>query len=183
MIELLEVPAIRRRVMKFSVEEYHRLPDGQPTELLEGTIIEKMSKSPLHYVTLQKLRRILDRQMRPDWDLRIEGPLTFTNSEPEPDAAIVLGSLESFGAAHPRTAELVIEIAGSSLEIVRLKGHIYAEAGVKEYWIVRPEEKCVEIFQEPGAQGYAKTMTVSTPVILPSTALDGVQVDLAELFA
>ena len=58
---LLEVPAIRERAMKFSVEDYHRFTEGQPTELLRGTIIEKMSRSPLHYATFQRLRRILSR--------------------------------------------------------------------------------------------------------------------------
>jgi len=45
---LLEVPAIRERALKFSVEDYHRFTEGQPTELLRGTIIEKTSRSPLH---------------------------------------------------------------------------------------------------------------------------------------
>lgn len=40
MTELLEVPAIRQRVARLSVEDYHRLGE-LPVELLRGTIIEK----------------------------------------------------------------------------------------------------------------------------------------------
>ena len=182
MTELLDVPAIRQRVARLSVEDYHRLGE-LPVELLRGTIIEKMSKSPAHQFYEDRLRKILSTQISPEWIVRQEGPLTFADSEPEPDVAVVPGPEERYLAAHPATAELAVEIAISSLEIDRVKALIYAEAGVKEYWIVCPEEKRVEVFRQPGAQGYAETLTVCAPAVLASTALPGVQVDLAALFA
>lgn len=180
---LLEVPAIRERVMKFSVEDYHRFTEGQPTELLRGTIIQKMSKSPLHYATFQRLRRILEKQVPAGCDLRVEGPLTLHDSEPEPDVAIVRGSSENFVTSHPQTAELAVEVAVSSIEIDRVKAVIYAEAGVREYWIVCPGEKRVEVYRQPGAQGYGERTDFATPAVLESSALPGVRVDLAALFA
>ncbi len=52
MTAILDLPDVRRRVSRLSVEEYHRLgefnEDGKRTELLRGFVIEKMSKSPLH---------------------------------------------------------------------------------------------------------------------------------------
>lgn len=36
---LLEIPAIRQRAARLSVEDYHRLPE-LPVELLRGTILE-----------------------------------------------------------------------------------------------------------------------------------------------
>ena len=187
MTALLEVPAIRQRVSPLSVEEYHQLGEfnehGRRTELIRGILIEKMSKSPLHYYTIEALRRILVGQMRPDWDLRQEGPLTLSDSEPEPDLAVVAGPLSSFRKSHPRSAELAIEVAVSSLEIDRIKAQIYAEAGVKEYWIVCPEEKRVEVYRSHAATGYAERTTVAPPTILECAVLPGVRVDLAALFA
>lgn len=115
--------------------------------------------------------------------MRQEGPLTFTDSEPEPDLSVVRGLPESYRHAHPTAAELVVEVAVSSLEIDRLKALIYAEAGVPEYWIVCPEEKQVEVYRQPGAQGFAERTVLAAPATIECAALPGVRVDLAALFA
>lgn len=182
MTALLEVPAIRQRAMRFSIEEYHRLGE-LPVELLRGTVIEKMPKSPLHQFYVDRLRQILATQISPEFALRQEGPLTFADSEPEPDVAVVAGPPERYMSAHPSTALLVIEVAVSSLEVDRVKASIYAEAGVSEYWIVCPEEKRVEVFQGPGADSYAQMRIASSPEVLAPFALPGVRVVLADLFA
>ncbi|MEQ1861747.1 MAG: Uma2 family endonuclease [Chthoniobacteraceae bacterium] len=183
MTELLEVPAIRARAMKFSIEDYHRITEGQPTELLHGTIIRKMSKSPTHSSTAENVQDALEGQVKPPLLVLYERPLALTDSEPEPDVCVVRGTKADFARKHPATAELVVEIAVTTLEIDRVKALIYAAAGVKEYWIVCPEEKRVEVFRQPGAQGYAETLVVSAPAVLASTALPGVQIDLAAFFA
>jgi len=181
MTALLELPAIRQRATRLSVEDYHRLGE-LPVELLRGTIIDKMPKSPLHQFYADRCRRILSGQIAPELIVRQEGPITTADSEPEPDVSVVVGPEERYFLAHPRTAELVIEIAVSSLEIDRVKALIYAEASVKEYWIVCPEEKSVEVHRQPGAAGYADRLIVNTGT-LESSALPGVKVDVGALFA
>ena len=183
MIAVLEVPAIRQRAMRFSVKDYHRFTEGQPTELLRGTIIQKMSKSPLHYDTIEALREILTGQIPPGFVLRQEGSLTLHDSEPEPDIAVVRGARQDFRTAHPPTAAFVIEVAVSSIEIDRVKASIYAEAGVAEYWIVCPDKKQVEIYRGPGADGYAECTMLGTPAVIECAALPGVRVALDALFA
>ena len=177
---LLEIPAVRQRVARLSVEDYHRLPE-LPVELLRGTIIDKMSKSPLHSAVSDDLREILSRQLGAGLVLRSEGPLTSSDSEPEPDLCVVRANRTDLRHAHPTTAELVIEVAVSSLELDRVKALIYAEAGVKEYWIVCPEEKRVEVYRQPGPQGYGEQTVLTPPAILESSALPGVTVNLAEV--
>ncbi len=177
---LLENPAIRQRVARLSVADYHRLPE-LPIELLRGTIIDKMSKSPLHSAVSDDLREILSRQLGAGLVLRSEGPLTTIDSEVEPDLCVVKGTRADLRRSHPVTAELVIEVAVSSLEIDRVKALIYAEAGVKEYWIVCPEEKRVEVYRQPGPQGYGEQTVLTPPAILESSALPGVTVNLAEV--
>ena len=180
---LLELPAIRERVMKFSVEDYHRFTEGQPTELLRGTILQKMSKSFLHCETVRRLFKILDRQIEPPLEVWKEDPLTFVDSEPEPDVAVIVRTKLGEEKNHPSTAEFVVEVAVSSLEIDRVKAFIYAEAGVREYWIVCPEEKRVEVYRQPGAHGYGERRDFSAPAVLECAALPGVRVDLTPLFA
>lgn len=187
MTALLEVLEIRERVSPLSVAEYHQLGEfnenGRRTELIQGIVIEKMSKSPLHYTMIERVREILAGQIQPGWTLRQEGPLTLADSEPEPDVAIVLGPRGTYDLAHPTTAELAVEVAVTSLEIDRVKALIYAEAGVKEYWIVCPEEKQVEVYRQPGAKGYAERTMMAPPAVIECAALPGIHVDLATLFA
>ena len=180
MTALLDLPAIRQRVARLSVEDYHRLGE-LPVELLRGTIIEKRSKSPSHQFYTDRLRKILSAQIFPEWIVRQEGPLTFADSEPEPDVAVIRGPEESYRTTHPTTAALVVEFAVSSLEIDRVKTQIYAEAGVLEYWIVRPDEKQVEVYRSPGPQGYTEHKVITPPASLECMALAGVSVNLASL--
>ena len=183
MTALLEVPAIRQRAKRFSVADYQRLTEGQRTELLRGTIIEKMSKSPTHQFFVNRLRKILTAQISPDFLVCTDEPITTADSEPEPDVIVMRGPEEKYRHAHATTAELVIEVAVSSLEIDRVKAHIYAEAGVKEYWIVCPDEKQAEVYRRPGATGYAERTMIAAPAVIECAALPGVRVDLAALFA
>jgi Uma2 family endonuclease len=182
MTALLDLPAIRERAARLSVEEYHRLGE-LPVELLRGTLIQKMSKSPAHQFYSDRVRKILSGQIAPEWLLRQEGPLTFSDSEAEPDVAVVAGPEERYRSAHPTIAALAVEVAVSSLEIDRVKAVIYAEAGVTEYWIVCPDEKCVEVYRQSHPQGYSECIKVAAPDVLECNALPGVRVDLAALFS
>ena len=139
-----------------------------------------MSKSPLHRDVSHELRELLNRQLPAACLLFCEAPMTLADSEPEPDAFVVRGQKAEFRRSHPTTAELVIEVAVSSLELDRVKALIYAEAGVKEYWIVCPEEKRVEVYRQPGPDGYGEQTVLTPPAILESSALPGVKVNLAE---
>ena len=52
---------------------------------------------------------------------------------PEPDLAVVAGTLETYRDAHPAAAHLVVEVADTSLSQDRLtKAAIYAAAGIPE---------------------------------------------------
>ena len=150
---LLEKAAIRKMIMPISVAQYHKMSefsqDLTKTELIEGIIIEKMTKSPLLTYLLHWLFEFFSSKLSEGYLLRKEDPLTLAASEPEPDIAIVKGSFEDFKHKHPVRAELVIEIAISSLELDREKAEIYALAGIPEYWIIVPRDAVVEVYQEP----------------------------------
>jgi Uma2 family endonuclease len=73
-------------------------------------------------------------------------------SEPEPDAAIVRGSPRERRGRHPGPAEIgvVIEVADRSLQRDRtVKGPIYAEAGLPEYWLINLVDKQIEVYSQP----------------------------------
>jgi Uma2 family endonuclease len=104
------------------------------------------------------------------------------DSEPEPDVAIVRGCVQDYRTSHPSTAALVIEIAISSASFDRQKAALYAEAGVEEYWIVLPAERCVEVYRRPQDGVYLDQTTVAGGAALASERISGVRVNLAEIF-
>jgi Uma2 family endonuclease len=71
-------------------------------------------------------------------------------SVPEPDLAILPGTLEAYDAVHPSDALLVVEASDGSLPQDRItKTAIYAAADIPEYWIVNLREDLVEMQCRP----------------------------------
>jgi len=127
---MLEHPVVRRQIAPFSVEGYHKLRDlgvvSVKTELLNGAIVEKMTKSPRHTLLVHRLCDGLAVDLPSGYQLRKEDPLTLMTSEPEPDIAIVSGDIETYRDRHPTTAALVLEVAVSSREVDWAKAELYA---------------------------------------------------------
>ena len=186
MSAILNLPEVRRRVSPLSVEEYHQLGEynghGKRTELIRGLIIEKMSKSPLHRTLASRLYRLLLPRLPADHTVWKEEPLTFLDSEPEPDVSVVRGRESDFADAHPTTAELVIEVAVSSPALDRENASLYAEAGVKEYWIVLGRERRVEVCRRPENGRYQETLLVGGNDTLECSGVPGIRIQMAELF-
>jgi Uma2 family endonuclease len=183
---IVDIPEVRERLSRLTVEEYHRLDEynerGKRTELIRGFVIEKMSKSPLHATIVSTLYELLSPLMPLGYIVREEQPLTFLDSEPEPDIAIVRGARKEFAAAHPTTAELVVEIAISSATLDRATASLYAEAQVKEYWIVLALERRVEVYRQPQAGKFLEKLVFEKDQSVNCAALPGVAVRIADLF-
>ncbi len=187
MSAILEIPEVRQRVSPLSVEEYHRLGEfneqGRRTELIRGVVIAKMSKSPLHRTISSRLYRLLLSRLPEGFSVCKEEPLTLLDSEPEPDIAVTLGSDRDFSVSHPTTAELVVEVAVSSPALDRENASLYAEAGVKEYWIVLGHERRVEVYRRPANGRYQDTHILAADDTIECASVPAVRVRLSELFA
>jgi Uma2 family endonuclease len=56
--------------------------------------------------------------------------------DPEPDLAVVPGRPRDY-TGHPTTADLVVEVADTSLDFdTNDKKLLYARAGIRDYWVV-----------------------------------------------
>jgi Uma2 family endonuclease len=183
---MLELPEVRARISPITVAQYRQLSEfnerGRRTELIRGIIIEKMSKSPLHSSIARRLFKLLQTALSPHFTLLREDPLTLTDSEPEPDLAIVRGEEKDFVSQHPSTAALVIEIAVSSAAEDRSLASLYAEAGVEEYWIVLPVEGRVEVYRRPLNGIYQMISTVDGEAELTCESVAGLNLKLGEIF-
>ncbi|MCL4789106.1 MAG: Uma2 family endonuclease [Verrucomicrobia bacterium] len=183
---ILELPEVRQRVSRLSVEEYHRLDEynerGRRTELIRGIVIEKISKAPLHRIIGSLLYRRILAQLPKGYSVWKEEPLTFLDSEPEPDIAIIRADEHDYARSHPSSAELVVEIAVSSPALDRENAALYAEAGIKEYWIVLGNERRVEVYRRPVEGHYQDKRACEADEVLECVAVPGVKVPVSELF-
>jgi Uma2 family endonuclease len=189
MAQTLEQPVALVRganLWPITVEAYHVLGEAgvipQNTELLYGLVYTKMPKSPFHtfllYWLIEHWKLI---ELRGRW-LRSEQPLTFADSEPEPDISVVRGSLLDYPKTHPNTADFVVEICVTSHDYDRSKMRAYALAGVKEFWLVLGPEKQIEVYRDPQEGIFRHTSLHGPGGLLQSAATPELSVDLDQLF-
>lgn len=151
-------------------------------ELIRGLMIEKPVKS----IGQTKLAHLLAELLRSDlsgtfW-VRQRAPLTFVDSELEPDISVVAEHRGDFNV-HPTTARLVVEVSVSSLPEDRMLADLYAEANVTEYWIVNGKERCIEVYRDPASGRYQTQLRVAEGGVLECAALPGVSISVSELFS
>jgi Uma2 family endonuclease len=187
MSSILDVPSFRARVSQISVEEYHCQPEynvrGRRTELIRGVVIEKMRKSPLHVFIASRLFKRIYNAVGGSHVVNKDGPLTFRDSEPEPDISVVAGHRDDFLTTHPSTALLVVEVAVPCKEEDQELAALYAEAGVAEYWSVQLAERRIEVHRQPESGRYREMRLYTGSDILECGSVVGVRVGLSELFA
>jgi Uma2 family endonuclease len=186
MSSLLGDPAIS--LARLSVAQYHQmvasgvLLDGDPLELFEGVLVEKMTEGPAHAFRITRLTRLLLQAVGDGpWQVRVQNPISTSDSEPEPDLAIVADL--DYSQRHPTGSEIeaVIEVAGSSLARDRSsKQRIYANAGIRHYIIVNLPDNVIESYVAPISGDAARFGRHET---LTSGHLDlgPLSVDVAEL--
>ncbi len=178
----LENPAIRERATRIDSAAYRQMVASgllsERTELIEGTVVDKMTKSPDHNYYADALYEALREVLPAGAIIRAEKTLSYGDSDLEPDIMVVEGPLERYRQQNPSTAILVVEIAKSSLSFDRAKGRVYAGAGVPLYWIVDIDNKLVYIYEMPTADGYSRQ---STALFSSAITVFGQNLDLTRL--
>lgn len=141
----------------FSVRRYQRmieegiLTPEDKVELLENYVVRKMPKNPPHDGTIDLVKAAVT-SLPAGWLLRVQQTVVLSDSQPEPDFAIVRGNPRSFITRHPVPADvgLLIEVADSSLlRDQRDKTRIYARASIPIYWIVNLVDRRIEVYSQP----------------------------------
>ena len=182
-------PAEGLPLRRFTLEEYHQLIDigffneNERVELVEGILVYLSPNNPPHIRTVIRLGRVFSfLNARADVEVRPQGPVTIPElmTEPEPDLVISMESGSDLDERHPHPSEilLLMEVSDSSLTYDRsLKGAIYAQAGIKEYWIWNLVDGLLEVYRDPqtpvsGEAAYQTKLTFHrgesvTPLAIP----------------
>ena len=165
---------------KYSVEDYHQMVKAgilrdRRLELLAGEIFEMSPETPIHYTTAKRGVKYLEELLSGKADVRFNGPITLSDSEPEPDIAIVQLPESSYKDRHPVPQDIfwIIEIAKTSLKKdLEIKLAIYAAARIQEYWVLDLANKQVIVFRNPQEGQYLQQFTILEGVIAPLAFAD-----------
>src|SRR3954452_874470 len=156
----LPAPAVPRPV-RWTCAEFHLFGDmgvfeGRRAMLIDGVIMEEGPMNPPHAITLELVEPTIRAAFGAGWRIRSQSPLVLGQDlDPEPDFAVIAGALRG-SSGHPTTADLVIEVADSSLDFdTNEKRLIYARAGIRDYWVVDINGRRLLVYRDPRAGDYA----------------------------
>jgi len=162
----MAVSLVRRA---FTVAEYHRMAEAgilhedDRVELLEGEIVEMSPIGDRHANCVARLTMLLPGRVSGRAIVWVQNPVRLSErSEPQPDVAL-LWFRPDFYPRHPGPADvlLLIEVSETSLDTDRaVKVPLYARAGIPEVWLVDLLGEVVEVFREPGPEGYGRVERV-----------------------
>jgi len=151
---------------RFTVDEYHRMWDAdlfsgdKRFELIRGDILEMPNGRPQHSSRVNRLTHLFTRRLGDSIIVSVQNPFTIdTYSEPVPDVSILKPRADFYAKGHPLPEDvlLLIEIAQATLRFdTWIKGPLYAEAGIAEYWIVNVAEDVLEVRSEPVNGRYSR---------------------------
>lgn len=145
-------------IWRLTLAHYHAmvrsqiLTEADPLEFLDGFLVPKAIKSPLHRLSTSLFQDFLSDFRPPNTHLNAHEPITLETSEPEPDVTVIQGETTDYRDRHPGAAEvlLVVEVADATLERDRgLKKRLYAAAGIANYWILNLVDRQLECYSEP----------------------------------
>jgi Uma2 family endonuclease len=155
--------------VKWTIDDYHRLIEAgilsdRRVELLNGQIVEMPPEREPHAHLSSDAADYLREELRGK-------PITLPNqSEPEPDIAIVQDLGDTYLKHHPYPENIfwVIEYSNASLtKDLEVKSKTYAQAGIREYWVINLKRMELIIFQDPIEDEYREKHTVIDGEVSP----------------
>jgi Uma2 family endonuclease len=182
--------AITKPAGSWTYEDLFSLPDdGRRYEIIEGELCEMPSPMSAHGVTIRNLMFLLGPMIEVlrGWLLTAPLDVFFPGADPvQPDIVVLLpdsnASLVVRGIEVP--PDLLVEVLNPSNRGHDLltKRALYARAGVREYWIVDPTNRTVEILTlDRDAFHTVQVATGENAVI--SSLLGGMAFPLPAVFA
>ena len=169
-----------KTLAKWSVNDYHRMVEagilrGRHVELLAGEIVEMSPETPIHYTTAKRRAKYLEELLSGKADVCFNGAITLSNSEPEPDIAIVRLPESSYNDRHPAPQDIfwIVEVVKTSLKKdLDIKAVIYATAAIQEYWVIDLSTKQMIVLRNPQDGKYLEEHTIGEGMITPLAFAD-----------
>jgi Uma2 family endonuclease len=175
--------------IKFTVNDYMTAPEEKRYQLLDGEMIAAPSRTSRHQAVLRELSAALDRFVTENaLGEVLFAPLDVVLSDydvAQPDLLFVSNARAGIvtEANVQGAPDLVVEVLSpASTQYDRgYKRTLYGRSGAREYWIVDPESRTVEVYVA-GDEGLAHRATYGRREVLASPLLTGLAIDLEGVF-
>ncbi len=176
---------------KYTYEDFSKTPDDKRYELIEGELIMTPSPNTRHQRILGRLfvqfsnyvnDKGLGEVFVSPYDVHFDDGSVF---EPDilfvsKDRVNIIGEKNVQGAP-----DFVMEILseGTAYRDTIQKKKLYARFGVKEFWIVAPDDKLVEVYVLKDKGEYQLLKTYYEKDTIVSQVISGLKIELQKIFA
>jgi len=186
----MSVPANRiESERSYTYDDWLNLDDGVHAEIIDGNLIMMAEPSQRHQEILVELSTQLRTFLRGKQCRVLPAPFgvrLFKKKHTilEPDILVVCDRSKLNGKICDGAPDLVIEIVSPSnfRHDTFVKFNLYLQAGVKEYWIVYPEEAAVMVYKLKEAAYEAAAYNYPEQETIPVGILPGLEIDLKLVF-
>ena len=174
---------------RWTVEEFEALFDAglfdedARLELLAGIIVERMGTGSLHSYLVGKLMMLFVARLGRAHTIRVQDGIRLASHyKPEPDLCVARGPLSEYRNRLPTVEDvlLIVEVADSSIDRdTKVKGPLYAAAGVPEYWIVDANRNVLHVHTAPDRElgGYDEVVEWETTGSFTHSLLGRLQIE------
>jgi len=183
-------PAARRKLTRADCQalETAGLLDGERFELIDGELIRKVPKSPLHSLVLlllmEWLREVFGaRHVLQEVSLELGALLSPTN-QPEPDASVLRRSALDFRTTSPGPPDLLLvaEVSATTQDYdLGAKAALYAGAGIAEYWVLDLQGMRIVVHRNPVDNRYSSILAYALDEAVSPLAAPAFSIRLQDL--
>jgi len=177
------------KIQYYTYADYCEWDDDERWELIGGIPYAMTAPSTTHQRILGALHRqfanFLDKKpcevFLAPFDVRLNAE-EYDDTVVQPDLTIICDSAKIDDKGYKGVPDMVIEILSPSTakhDILR-KFNIYLRVGVREYWIVDPETRTVQVFILENGRYLAKSYGEADTVTVH--ALEGCEIILSDVF-
>ena len=153
------------RTDAYTTAYIYNLPDGQRAELIDGQIYDMAPPSRIHQEILSELYYIIREYIKKNNGSCKVYPAPFAvflnkddHNYVEPDISVICDKSKLDERGCNGAPDWVIEIVSQSTQRIDygIKLFKYRSSGVREYWIVNPMKKTVQIYSFEGEEDSAQ---------------------------
>ena len=175
-------------IVKHTIKDYMKLPEGSKYQLLNGSIVEMPSPTEIHQAIIFHLSYLLAGFL-------IKNPIGIARFAPldvildeenvlQPDLLFIANENKHIIKERIEGApDLVVEVLSPATAYYdwEEKMEIYAEFEVKEYWIINPNKKYIELYDLKEGK-FEKREKIVKAGEVKSEVINGFAFELGEVF-
>ncbi|HEV8712026.1 MAG TPA: Uma2 family endonuclease [Candidatus Binatia bacterium] len=176
-----------------TVADYHRmgeagiLGEDDRVELIDGELIEMAPIGSNHAGEVIRLVALLSSVLAGRALISPQNPVRLGDySEPQPDITVLRFRDDFYRVSHPQPEDvlLLIEVADTTVRYDReIKIPLYARHGIPEVWLIDLQQERVEIYLQPGSEGYRQILRPGKSERIALSLLPDVSILITDLWS